>query len=110
MSAEPLSFPNPDEPAPRRFRLAKRYKRLTLTGDYEGCWAIMLLNPPMSTLELMRTDALAASGLLVKEWNLDDDKGKPLPANEEGMRALDDDLWSALIAAWREARDLSKSG
>lgn len=110
MSAEPLNFPNPDEPAPRRFRLAQRYKRITLHGDYEGGWAVMLLNPPMSVLEQMRTDPVAATGALVKEWNLDDAEGKPLPATAEGMAALPEDVWAALVNAWREARDLSKSG
>jgi hypothetical protein len=47
-------------------------------------------------------DLLAMFGRCLISWNLEDDEGRAIPANLEGLRSLDLDFVLTLIASWME--------
>lgn len=93
-------------------RLAPRFHRVTITeGEYEGVWAEMWLNPPLSVMKQTQDRATFAQGMgkLIRAWNVADEDGQPIPAGEAGIEATPDELHIALIQAWQEARDFPKT-
>lgn len=98
-------------PAPIRYRQASpEWHWVDLTGDYVGARAEVLVNPGIGLLAALQTTAGICEHLheLVRDWNLDDDKGQPLPLNPTGVRQLSDGLSAAIMQAWSEARELHK--
>ncbi len=94
------------------FKVPKRTAVLKFEGDYEGAEVKIRLDAPIGTfLEIqdlvtagkqLEVFAVFGDELLIS-WNLEDDKGKPLPATGTGMKALPIAFGNVLIAEWLEA-------
>lgn len=57
--------------------------------------------PPEDMPHLERV--LAATGAALVAWNVVDDDGEPVPADEKGLRAVDPVLFRAVVLAWIDA-------
>ena len=87
----------------------KRTMRLAFAGDLEG---LEIQVNPVSFEDLMTflalelrdpksTEILAST---ITEWNYEDEQGRPVTADSEGLRALPPPVLRAVIAAWTEAQ------
>lgn len=115
VSAAPTPLDLERELPPRRgeaplFRLQRHYARLALKGEYAGLEVTMLLNPPLRVINTLNTpDGLQAHlHELIRDWNLADEDGDPLPLSPASVGELDDDTLTAIMTAWREERDIPK--
>lgn len=102
----------PPPAAPPRFRLRPPlYQTVYLTGPFAGAEATMLLNPGLGLVAALQTTTGLCAHLheLVQTWNLEDRDGQPLPVSPEGVAQLEPALSAALMTAWGEAREVSKS-
>lgn len=99
--------------APRWRIRYPQYKRVELTGDWAGAWLDMLLNPPIAVMADMQARMDGPRWHLhkvIRAWNVEDAQGQPLAVSAESVGQLDDATVVAIIQAWHQARDLSKSG
>jgi hypothetical protein len=102
----------PPPPAPPRFRLRPPlYQTVHLTGPFAGAELTMLLNPGMGLVAMLQTTTGLCARLheLVQAWNLEDQDGQPLPVSPAGVAQLEPALSAAIMTAWGEAREVSKS-
>ena len=87
-------------------RTAVRTARLELGGDYEGWFATLRVNPPLSIWDDFSSGDAArydsALAALVIDWNFVDDQGEPLPLPKDGLdwAAAPFDLKLALTNAY----------
>lgn len=105
-------------PQPRR-RMPVKTRRVELTGEYEGWWAVVRTNAPFSLFvglasvgDADGTGALTAMvsvyenlAKIVLDWNFVDEDGEPLPCDKRGFEAIGGDLLSALLGAVGQARE-----
>lgn len=91
---------------------AEKKKVLALTGDYAGAEITVRLNVPLEVfLEAEKVQRSHDwSGFLdyfvehvIREWNIDDNTGKPIPVSKEGLAQVPIDFLMAVITAWTEA-------
>lgn len=82
-----------------------------LKGDCAGGRVEVLLNPGLGLLAQLTTTAGICAHLheLIRAWNLEDADGKPLPISPVGVGQLDTTESAAIMDAWSDARELSKS-
>lgn len=82
-----------------------------LKGDCAGGRVEVLLNPGLGLLAQLQTTAGICAHLheLIRAWNLEDAQGKPLPISPVGVGQLDTTESAAIMEAWSDARELSKS-
>jgi hypothetical protein len=86
-------------------RMPVRTTVITFTGDYEDFSATVRTNVPMGVMEnLVRADKVYQTlTQIVREWNLVDDDGEPLPVTEEGMKRVPIDLF------WELQREVGRA-
>ena len=107
--------------ATKRVRVPKRTARLIFDGEYEGIEVVVRLDlsidyllrftgpgngygpessyPEATAMHLYKDFARA----VLVEWNLEDDQGQPIPADEAGMGMVPPAFASFLITKWGEA-------
>lgn len=99
------------QPAPVRFRQKPpQWEWVELKDEYAGCRVELLLNPGLGALSAIQTTSGIVQHFheIIRDWNLDDPEGNPLPVSPAGVALLDDDLSTAIMRAWAEARELHK--
>ena len=95
----------------KKFRLVRKTVTLDLTGDYEGGVVEVVTSVPISfTVKILDFDAAsgAEQEALVREfgdkvlvsWNFEDEDGVDIPATGDGLVALDDKTFVAVMDAW----------
>lgn len=98
--------------APIRYRQKPAaWQWVDLKGECAGGQVEVLLNPSLGLLAQLQTTTGIVAHLheMVRDWNLDDDEGKPLPVTPEGVGKLDPTVSTAIMEAWGAERDKSKS-
>lgn len=97
----------------KKFRLVRKTQTLELTGDYEGGEVEINASAPMSflfNLLKMGSESLAEQETVIRDfgdnvvlgWNFADADGNDIPADGDGMVALDSDAFNAIVTAWTE--------
>ena len=95
----------------KRFKLPTRTLRLVFDEDYGDADVVVKLDVPIGLFieiqdmveEGRQLDMFRAFGeKVLVSWNLDDEEGKPLPANAEGMHAITPQFGAMLIQQWAE--------
>jgi len=104
------------------FKIPKRTARLVFSGDYEGAEVVVRLNIPVGTFldiqtlvdeqrqkegtdesaETIRNVFQVFGDIVLDEWNLQDDDGKSIPCNAEGMNSIPVDLANIILSEWSE--------
>ena len=91
---------------------AEKTKVLALTGDYAGAEITVRLNVPlvvfMEAEKVQRSQDWSAFldyfiEHVIREWNLDDSEGKPIPVSKEGLAKLPIDFLMQVISEWSQA-------
>lgn len=82
--------------------------RLDLAAPYAGRWVLLDLRAlesfaALAAGPLPMRDAIAALGPAIKEWNLADKDGQPLPCGTAGLCRLGLPAFQALMAAMAAA-------
>lgn len=108
----PAAEPTPLAPRTLRVIHTPDWQEVVLPEPYVPGRLVMLMNPKMSLVRacaggnvVALTDHLHE---LVREWNLTDADGVPLPVSPEGVGELDSDLLEAITGAWARQRALPK--
>ena len=93
------------------FKIPKRTARLVFEGDYDGAEIVVRLDVPVKTFlqiqDLIQNEQQfevfqVFGETIIDEWNLEDDDGKPLPANGQGMYSIPIDLANIIMTKWSE--------
>lgn len=86
-------------------KMPVRTADIAFTGDYEGFTATVRTNPTYGAkLDLTSGDPARferAIAEIVREWNVTDENGEPVPAGN--VAAVPDDLLEQLVNQWSEA-------
>ena len=98
--------------AQKGFRLPDRTARITFEGtDYDGAEIRVRLNVSFAQFIALRESAQSEdqermAGLfgenVLMDWNLEDDDGRPIPADSDGMLAIPLDLVNLVVQHWVE--------
>jgi len=94
------------------FRLPERTARITFEGtDYDGAEIRVRLNVSFAQFIALRESAqsedqesmarLFGENVLM-DWNLEDDEGRPMPADADGMMMIPLDLANLVVGHWVE--------
>lgn len=85
---------------------------LAFKGDYEGAEVKVRLNVPLGVfLEAEKVQRSNQWGdfldyfveHVIREWNMEDGEGKPIPVTREGLAQLPVDLLMRVITEWAQA-------
>lgn len=107
----PFLAPVAHETAQPIRKMPIKTERVDLSGDYEGWWAVVRTNAPLSVMldlqaingdESKLEDVVRAIPSLVVRWNFVDTEGEPIPVNLASARSLPLDLFKALMDAFGE--------
>src|SRR3990167_7258233 len=91
---------------------AEKTKVLALTGDYAGAEITVRLNVPLGVFieaeKVQRSQDWSAFldyfvEHVIREWNLEDREGNPIPANKEGLAQVPIDFLMQVISEWSQA-------
>lgn len=90
-------------------RMPKRTARVDFDGDYDGFYAEIWTNPPMSVVEGFNAEGWEATArgiaVLTIDWNLTDTEGNPIALPTEGADLTADipfDLLLQIVAKYPE--------
>jgi hypothetical protein len=98
--------------AKKGFRLPERTARITFEGtDYDGAEIRVRLSVSFAQFIALRESAQGEDQermarlfgeTVLMDWNLEDDEGRPMPADADGMLAIPLDLANLVVQHWVE--------